>query len=64
MRLDAIKLMVTMVKMNFTTKSLSNACGISRSTLNAAIAGKRIRPGTAAVIADALGVEVADLLED
>lgn len=64
MRLDEIKFAVAMVKKGLNMNGLAKECGISRNTLSAAKAGKRIKPETAAAIANALGVEVTDLLED
>ena len=64
MRIDEIKFAVAMVKKGHNVTSLAQACGISRATLTAAKAGKRIKPETAAAIANALGVEVTDLLEE
>ena len=64
MRIDEIKFAVAMVKKGYNVTTLAAACGVSRATLTAAKAGKRIKPETAAAIANALGVEVTDLLED
>jgi len=64
MRLDAIKFAVAMVKKNYNMNSLAEACGISRNTLSAAKAGKRIKPETAFKIAKILEVELEELLED
>lgn len=64
MRLDAIKLAVAMAKKGYNLASLAQACGISRGTLSVAKAGKRIKPETALKIANALNVELEDILED
>lgn len=64
MRLDEIKFAVAMVKKGYSLTSLAKDCGLSRNTLSLAKAGKRIKPETAAAIANALGVEVTDILED
>ena len=64
MRIDEIKFAVAMVKKGYNLTTLAKDCGISRATLTAAKAGKRIKPETAVIIANALGVEVADILED
>lgn len=64
MKLNEIKFAVAMVKAEMKMNDLVKASGISRNTLSAAKGGKRIRPETATAIANALGVEVTDLLED
>lgn len=64
MRIDEIKFAVAMVKKGFNMTTLAKECGLSRQTLGLAKAGKRIKPETAAIIANALGVDVTDLLED
>jgi DNA-binding Xre family transcriptional regulator len=64
MRLDEIKFAVAMVKKGYNTVSLAQACGVSRATLSAAKAGKRIKADTVLKIAKVLEVEMEDLLED
>ena len=55
---------IAMVKKGLNVTQLANECGLSRQTISLAKAGKRIKPETAAAIANALGVEVTDILED
>ncbi|WP_312047566.1 helix-turn-helix domain-containing protein [Anaerotignum sp.] len=64
MRIDEIKLAVIMARKKLNLTKLAELSGISRATLSLAKAGKRIKPETAAIIADALRCDVKDLLED
>ncbi|WP_352399107.1 helix-turn-helix transcriptional regulator [Anaerotignum sp.] len=63
MRLDEIKLAVIMAKKKLNLTQLAALSGISRATLSLAKAGKRIKPDTAAIIAQALGVDVSEIIE-
>lgn len=54
MRIDEIKLAVTMAKKRLNLTQLAALSGISRATLSLAKAGKRIKPDTAAIIAQVL----------
>ena len=64
MRIDEMKFAIAMVKKGYNLTSLALASGLSRTTLGLAKAGKRIKPETVAIIAKALGVDVAELLEE
>ncbi|MEA5058045.1 MAG: helix-turn-helix transcriptional regulator [Anaerotignum propionicum] len=64
MRIDEIKLAVIMAKKKLNLTQVAELSGISRATLSLAKAGKRIKPETAAIIADALKCDVKELLED
>ena len=64
MRIDEIKLAVLMAKKRLNLTQLSELSGISRTTLSLAKAGKRIKPETIAIIANALEVDINDLIEN
>jgi DNA-binding Xre family transcriptional regulator len=64
MRIDEIKLAVIMAKQKLNLTQVAELSGISRATLSLAKAGKRIKPETAAIIAQALGVEITEILEN
>lgn len=63
-RLDEMKLAIAMVKKDFNTIKLAEKSGFSRTLISNAKSGKRIKLETAIKIANALGVEVTDILED
>ncbi len=63
MRLDKVKVLILMVKRNMCQKDLAQAAGISRGSLSIVVNGKRCRPQTAIKIAEALGVDVTEILE-
>lgn len=64
MRIDTIKLAVEMVKRDWSTEELSKESGLSRATVSNIKNGKSCKDTTAVKLANALGVEVTDLLED
>lgn len=64
MRIDEIKLAVIMARKKLNLTQVAELSGISRATLSLAKAGKRVKPETAAIIAQALNVDVTELLED
>lgn len=64
MRIDEIKLAVLMARKRLNLTQLSELSGISRATLSLAKAGKRIKPETIAIIANALEVDINDLIEN
>ncbi len=64
LRIDEIKLAVLMAKKRLSLTQLSELSGISRQTISYAKAGKRVKPETAVIIAQALGVDVTELLEN
>lgn len=64
MRIDEIKLAVIMARQKLNLTQLAELSGISRATLGLAKAGKRVKPETAAILANALKVDVTELLEN
>ena len=64
MRINRIKLALLMLEKEMTTTKLSEECGVSRQTLCYIRNGKSCADVTGLKIANALGVEVTDLLED
>ena len=63
MKVDRNKLELAMARACMDTADLQVAAGIPRPTLNNAIVGRDVRPGTAGRIAKALGVDVTEILE-
>ena len=64
MKVDRNKLKLAMARACMNSAELPAAAGLPRSTVNNAIVGKGIRPGTLGRIAKALGVDPAELLEE
>lgn len=64
MRIDNIKLGVLLVKRNLNYMGLVKEANVSKATISAIKNGKSCSFLTAVKIAEALGVEVTDLLED
>jgi len=64
MRIDNIKLGVLLVKRNLNYMGLVKEAKVSKATISAIKNGKSCSFLTAVKIAEALGVEVTDLLED
>ena len=64
MRIDEIKLAVIMAKKRLNLTQLAELSGLSRNTLSLAKAGKRIKPETIVMIANALEVDINDLIEN
>lgn len=62
--INPIKLTVQSVKSNMTVEGLAKKSGICVSTLSKIRTGGQCRLETAVRIANALGVEVTDLLEE
>ena len=63
MRIDRIKLITTMVRKDLTVKALAEKALVSRMTVSAMRCGKSVNENSARRVAQALGVDVADLLE-
>ena len=63
MRIDRIKLITEMAKQDMKQKDLAEKAGISRATVNYVKSGKSCSEKVGKKIANALGVEVNDLLE-
>lgn len=63
MRIDRIKLTTLLMKKNLTQKKLAEKAGISRNTVCMIKCGKSCTSEVGQAIANALGVEVEELLE-
>lgn len=63
MRIDRIKLITEMAKQDMKQKDLAEKAGISRATVNYVKSGKSCSEKVGKKIANALGVEVNELLE-
>ena len=64
MQIDRIKLIAEMARQRITLKELSERAGVSRVTITAIRGGKSCQRATGKCIADALGVDISELLED
>lgn len=65
MKLDAKKLLYEMAKKRYTVSKLAEIAGITKASVSAMLHGRKtIRVDTLGKIADALGVEPADILTD
>lgn len=64
LRIDRVKLIAEMARRNITSIRLAELSGISRVTVSALRCGKACTPETASKIARALGVDLAEIMED
>lgn len=64
MRIDRIKLIVEMAKRDMDIKTLAEKSKLSRATITAVKGGKSCTEATGYLIAQGLGVDVTELLED
>lgn len=64
MRLDRVKVIATMARKDMRAAELCQRAHISRASVTALRGGKSCSANTAARVAEALGVEVSDLLPD
>lgn len=64
MKVDRKKLKLAMARACMNSADLPKAAGLPRATVNNAIIGKGVRPGTLGRIARALGVDPADLIAE
>ena len=64
MRIDRVKLIAEMARRDVTSTRLAEAAGVSRVTVSALRCGKTCTAETAGKIARALGVDVAEIMED
>lgn len=62
MKVDRKKLEMAMARACMNSADLPDATGLPRGTVQNAIVGKGIRPGTLGRIAKALGVDPAELI--
>lgn len=63
MRIDRIKLIAEMAREDMTVKALAEKAIVSRMTVSAMRCGKSVNENSARRVAQALGVDVEDLLE-
>lgn len=63
MKVNRQKLQLAMARACMNSADLPNAAGLPRATVQNAIVGKGIRPGTLGKIAKALGVDPEDIIE-
>lgn len=63
MRVDRCKLSLELMKRDITQKQLAEMCGISRATISGIACGRSCNDKTGYKIAQALGVELDNLLE-
>lgn len=64
MKADRKKLELAMARACMNSADLPAAAGLPRATVQNAIVGKSVRPGTLGKIARALGVDPAELLRE
>lgn len=64
MRIDRIKLVTELKRRDMTQKRISELSGVSRTTINYICAGKSCTDEVGKSIAEALGVEVTEIIED
>ena len=64
MKVDRKKLELAMARACMNSADLPAATGLPRPTVQNAIVGKGVRPGTAGRIARALGVDVTEILKE
>ncbi len=64
MRIDRIKLVTELEKRELTQTRLAELSGVSRTTINYIKGGKRCTDEVGRKIADALDVDVAEIIED
>lgn len=64
MQIDRVKLISEMARQRMTTRELADKSGVSRATISYIRNGKSCLDVVGKAIANALGVEVKDLLED
>ena len=63
MFIDRYKLKIALMKRNMTQKQLAEMCGVSRATISGIACGRSCNDKTGYKIAQALGVELDNLLE-
>lgn len=63
-RIDRVKLVTELAKRDMTQTRLAELAGVSRATINCIRAGKSCSDKVGQSIAEALGVEVTEIIED
>ena len=64
MRIDRVKLVSEIKRRDMTQKRVSELSGVSRTTINYICAGKSCTDEVGQNIAQALGVDVTEIIED
>lgn len=64
MKVDRKKLEMAMARACMNSADLPEAAGLPRATVNNAIVGKGVRPGTLGRISRALGVDPSELIAE
>ncbi len=63
MRIDRVKFIIALTRKDFSVKRLAEISGVSRVTVSSVKCGKTCSEETAAKLAEALGVEVQEIIE-
>ena len=63
MRIDRVKLIAELTRRDMTQKRLSELSGVSRATINYIRCGKSCTDAVGYKIAEALGVDVTEIIE-
>ncbi|WP_288745493.1 helix-turn-helix domain-containing protein [uncultured Enterococcus sp.] len=63
MKGNKVKIMVLMANQQLEARDLEAKTGMPRSTLNKVLSGKTVKPVTIGKVANALGVDVREILE-
>ena len=64
MKLSKNEIYIALARKKMTVSQLAEAYGVSRSRINVILNSQSITPAVAGKLADALGVDVTELLED
>lgn len=64
MTLDRNKVDIAMARKKMTVVQLANACGVSRARMNVILNSQVITPICAGRVADALGCDVTEIIQD
>ncbi len=64
MKINREKINVAMAKQKKTVAQLAEAYGVSRSRMNIILNSQTVTPVTAGRLADALGIDVTEIIED
>lgn len=64
MRINRLKFVTELARQDITQKELASKAGVSRATVNSIRSGKSCSDATGLKIAQALGVDIAKLLEE
>ena len=64
MELDRNKINIAMARKKMTVSQLAEACGVSRNRINVSMNQRRVTPACAGKLAEGLGVDVTEILED